>query len=61
MKNTDIVHNAPWVEERSTFYNPPIFHFLYKTSPFSTFLNPHSISCLRACARAQFTRASDLC
>jgi len=36
IKNTDTVHNAPCVEERSTFYKkiPPIFHFFTKTPPF---------------------------
>jgi len=45
IKNTDTVHNAPCIEERSTFLQrhshfplfftttPPIFHFFYKKHP----------------------------
>ena len=62
IKNTDTVHNAPCVEERSTFIqntpyfplflHPPISHFFTKTPPhFPHFYkkHPHFISCLRAC------------
>jgi len=48
IKNTDIVHNAPCVEERSTFFcKKTIFYFFYKNTPIFHFLQKNHFPLLQ--------------